>query len=142
MQVRKKKGRASEGGGIMNLDAADTLDVAIHEYMHFVEEQNPRILMNSLAFAKMRTGEEKTEPLSKLTGNKLYKGEYAKKDGFFDPYCGRIYNPRDRYNSYDGATASEIMSMGLQYIVKNPKKFAEEDREYFDFVIANIRGDI
>ena len=126
----------------MNLDAADTLDVAIHEYMHFVEEQNPRILMNSLAFAKMRTGEEKTEPLSKLTGNKLYKGEYAKKDGFFDPYCGRIYNPRDRYNSYDGATASEIMSMGLQYIVKNPKKFAEEDREYFDFVIANIRGDI
>lgn len=142
VQVRNKKGRASEGGGIMNLDATDTLDVAIHEYMHFVEEQNPRILMNSLAFAKMRTGEEKTEPLSKLTGNKSYKGEYAKKDGFFDPYCGRIYNPQDGYNSYDGATASEIMSMGLQYIVKNPKKFAEEDREYFDFVIANIRGDI
>lgn len=144
VEIRKlrKGGRAHEGSGAINVTNEDKLDVAIHEYMHFVEEKNPRILINSLAFAKSRTQNEKTQSLVKLTGNRGYKGEYAKKDKFFDAYCGKVYNPYDGYNSYANASASEIMSMGLQYIIRNPKEFAEKDREYFNFVIANIKGDI
>lgn len=43
---------------------------------------------------------------------------------------------------YNSANASEILSMGMQRLFTEPKKFAEQDREYFNFVIASIKGDI
>lgn len=136
----RKGGRAFSSGDNISVTVEDDLGVAIHEYMHFLERHNPRILMNSLAFAKMRTGDEKTQSLRKLTGNTNYgRDERAKPDKFFDPYCGKVYSNNKTYDDADG---SEIMSMGLQYLLTQPKKFAEEDREYFDFVIANIKGEI
>ena len=139
MNKIKRGARAFAKEDTINLNEDDTLDVAIHEYMHFIEKNNPRLLANSLAFAKSRTEGEKTESLATLTGNRSYKGEYAKKDKFFDPYCGRVYSMDKEYNS---ANASEILSMGIQRLFTEPKKFAQEDREYFNFCIASIKGDL
>lgn len=139
MNKIKRGARAFAKGDTINLNEEDTVDVAIHEYMHFIEKNNPRLLANSLAFAKSRTEGEKTKSLATLTGNRSYKGEYAKKDNFFDPYCGRVYSIDQEYNT---ANASEILSMGMQRLFTEPKKFAEQDREYFNFVIASIKGDI
>lgn len=133
-------GRAFAKDDSINITVEDGLDVAIHEYSHFIEHENPRVLANSLAFAKMRTEGEKTQSLATITKNRSYKGEYAKKDKFFDAYCGKIYS-LDK-ESYDNANASEILSMGMERLFKEPKKFAQEDREYFNFVIASIKGDI
>lgn len=135
----KKGARAFAKEDTINLNEGDTVDVAIHEYMHFIEKNNPRLLANSLAFAKSRTEGEKTKSLATITGMRSYKGEYAKKDKFFDPYCGRVYSIDQEYNT---ANASEILSMGMQRLFTEPKKFAQEDREYFNFCIASIKGDL
>lgn len=135
--------RAEHNDGTIKIAKDDSISTFIHEYAHFIEKKNPHILANSLAFAKMRTGEEKTKRLNDLTDSKNYKGEYAKSDKFFHPYCGRVYDIHEtKYEkkSYSNSNASEIMSMGLERLFTQPRKFAKEDREYFDFVVANIKG--
>lgn len=139
MNKIKRGARAFAREDTINLNEDDTVDVAIHEYMHFIEKNNPRLLANSLAFAKSRTEGEKTKSMATITGIRSYKGEYTKKDKFFNPYCGRVYSTDQEYNT---ANASEILSMGIQRLFTEPKKFAQEDREYFNFCIASIKGDL
>ena len=98
------------------------------------------MLKNSLAFAEYRTHGENNASLSHLTGVRSYRStEIAKKDRFFSPYCGKIYSNEKEYKT---ASASEIMSMGVERLFREPAKFAKEDREYFDFVVANLRGEL
>ena len=62
--------------------------------------------------------------------NSNYKwSEIAKKDNFFSPYCGKIYQ--------GGGT--EILSMGLEEIFDNAIEFSEKDPEYFNFVLDVIQ---
>ena len=58
--------------------------------------------------------------------------EYKRKDNFFEPYCGKDYS--------DGST--EIFSMGVQRLIESPGQFYQEDREYFNFIVGLMRGDI
>ena len=87
-------------------------------------------------------GKVKQKALNKIASG-YRRDEYCKPDKFFDPYCGKLYTlfgGRDR--SFVDGTASEIMSMGLQHLFEDPINFAKEDREYFDFVISNLRGEL
>ena len=118
---------------------ADFGDV-IHEYTHFLEKNNPQMLANSLAFAEYRTKGEDYKRMNEFSKGSGYGyDEIAKKDSFFSPYCGKIYSQDQEYRT---ARASEIMSMGVERLFREPAKFAKEDREYFDFVVANLRGEL
>jgi len=72
------------------------------------------------------------EPLDVLTGNADYKGEYAYKDRWKelggDHYCGKI-----------DTGSTEILSMGLPRLHRDPARFAREDPEYFSFVVNTLR---
>lgn len=116
-----------------------TAETAVHEYMHYIEENNPNIIENSKAFLEYRTKGENISSLRKLTGLNYSSWEVTKKDKFFNPYCGKIYGGKE---SYRNADATELMSMGVQRLLTDGKNFAKEDREYFDFVIANLRGEL
>lgn len=134
--------RASQSGQSINLHNNERIGTIIHETAHQLEENNPQMLINSLAFAKSRTEGEKQKALNKIASG-YRRDEYCKPDKFFDPYCGKLYTlfgGRDR--SFVDGTASEIMSMGLQHLFEDPINFAKEDREYFDFVISNLRGEL
>ena len=141
MTVRAHSGRAFHSGSTINISSNEDIGTAIHETMHHLEEHSEHVLMNSLAFAASRTEGEKQASLKRLTGLSYKSSEVCKKDNFFNPYCGKLYDVfggRDKkfVNSY----ASEIMSMGVQELFTNPKEFAKNDREYFDFVVANLQG--
>ena len=141
MTVRKHSGRAYQSGSTINISANEKIETAIHETMHHLEEHSPHVLMNSLAFAAARTEGEKQESLKRLTGLNYKRDEVCKKDNFFNPYCGKLYDQFGGKNkTFAVATASEIMSMGVQELFTNPKEFAKKDREYFDFVVANLQG--
>lgn len=91
----------------------------------------------------LNTIQEKQESLKRLTGLNYKRDEVCKKDNFFNPYCGKLYDMFGGKNkTFSTATASEIMSMGVQELFTNPKEFAKNDREYFDFVVANLRGEV
>lgn len=141
-KISGMRGRAyfTENSNEIKLSKSDGTGVVLHEYTHYLEANNPKMLENSKAFLEYRTKGESIQSLRSITGNKGYKsGEKTKKDNFFSPYCGKLYNC---YESYISADATELMSMGVQRLFENPKQFAKEDREYFDFVIANLRGEL
>lgn len=144
MKINTHAGRAYQNGSAINVNKNEKIGTLIHEMLHNIEEDNPTMLLNSLAFANYRTQGEKQISLRKLTGNNGYKtSEICKKDNFFEPYCGKFYTLAGGKNQqYVNSTASEIMSMGVQELFTNPLEFAKKDREYFDFVIANLRGEI
>lgn len=57
--------------------------------------------------------------------------------------CGKLYDVfSGRNKTFSNCRASEIMSMGIQRLFEHPKEFMEEDKEYFDFVIAKLQGKI
>lgn len=141
MTVRKHNARAFHSGSTINIAANDDIGTAIHETMHHLEEHSEHVLMNSLAFAMSRTEGEKQQSLKRLTGLRYKASEVCKKDNFFNPYCGKLYDVfGGRDKTFKNASASEIMSMGVQELFTNPKEFAKNDREYFDFVVANLQG--
>lgn len=141
MKVRKHEGRAFQSGSTINISANEDIGTAIHETMHHLEEHSDHVLMNSLAFATSRTEGEKQESLKRLTGLGYKANEVCKKDKFFNPYCGKLYDSfGGRNKNFINSDASEVMSMGVQELFTNPKEFAKNDREYFDFVVANLQG--
>lgn len=124
-------GRANATGNIINITSKHSVATYLHEAMHWLERVNPNMLANSMAFLEYRTSGETSENLKKLTGLKYNANEKAKTDKFFNPYCGKVYD-----------NATEIMSMGIQRLFEAPGEFMKEDKEYFDFVIANLQGKI
>lgn len=142
-EVRALKGRAyyNPADNSFKVERNGDFGEVIHEYTHFLEARNPKMLTNSLAFLEYRTKGDKAQSMnSAYTDGRSFKAsEVTKKDRFFTPYCGKIYSNSGEYRN---AYASEIMSMGVQRLFTEPAKFAKEDREYFDFVVANMRGEL
>lgn len=110
--------------------AGSQLKTVVHEMGHWLEEHEPETYKTAKAFLEKRTQGEIAQPMSKLTGNKNYDiQEVAKPDKFPDAYVGKVYH---------GAT--EVVSMGLEYMVTDPMKFAKTDPEYFDLIYDIING--
>lgn len=122
--------------------------VFAHELGHWLAEHNPHIAELCQAFLKHRIGDERPESLTALSGGKGYKpDEMACKDHFVNPYMGKIYpEPIAGHQPMN-----EILSMGLQYIcedlttpledLKRPPLYLA-DREYFDFIVSVIKGEV
>ena len=106
----------------------------MHEIAHGIQEQNPRVLKACLDFLRKRAGNETPQLLAKLTGNPEYGAELAYKDRFEElggkHYMGRFY-PRG-----DG---TEILTMGIERLHRNPVEFYVNDPEYFEFVINTLQ---
>lgn len=108
--------------------------VSLHEAMHWLEKVDKKIGQKSIDFLEKRTLNDKEEKLSKITGIKYKPNEMAKKDNFFNAYCGKIYKNEKGYY------ATEILSMGLQELLSNPIEFYKNDKDYFKFVISILKG--
>lgn len=118
-----------ERGEIYVLDNEERR-IIIHEMAHVLEVR-AGLLDKVLAFYDRRTAGEKSEKLSTLTGDHRYDpSEVAKPDKFMDAYIGRDY----------GRHATEVVSMGLEYMYAEPARLAKEDPDYFDFIYELVRG--
>ena len=62
--------------------------------------------------------------------NNYKKNEVAFEDDFLDPYVGKVYDSGD----------TEIVSMGLQWMYKNPAEFHAKDPDHFDLILRILRG--
>lgn len=129
-----KSGRSFYRGKSNTIYIADNAPVAvvIHEAAHWLEESDPTIHKKVQAFLEKRTAGEQWQKLSVLTGNKAYKDtEVAKPDKFMKAYMGKKTNSKDN---------SEILSMGIEHMYRDPIKFANQDPEYFAFIYNTLRG--
>ena len=87
-------------------------------------------------FLRYRAGSEAPKQLNQILGTSGYgSNEVAVADSFPDAYAGKVYG---NWNGTIGAT--EILSMGLEYLFNDPVAFSVADPEYFDFIIGIVRG--
>jgi hypothetical protein len=103
---------------------------------HWVESSSPHVHRRCVDFLEYRCAGEISEKLSVMTGSKFYEPrEYARKDNFFNPYCGKDYiGPKGQ------RVATEILSMGIQQLLEKPATFIADDPEYAAFVLLLLRG--
>lgn len=109
-------------------------EVLWHEMAHHLEA-NPAAVIAANGFLNKRRESEKVYSLRSLTGNKGYGlREIAYKDGFINPYIGKVYR--------DGLT--EVFSMGVQYL-SNPEQaasFIANDPEMASLVIGYLKSEL
>jgi hypothetical protein len=125
--------KAAEGGrrsyhsmGNVFLDKLSETRTAIHELGHWLELADPAVHRKALAFYDQRTKGEELEWL----GKGYRKEEKTRRDKFLRPYMGKDY----------GRKATEIVSMGMEYMWNDPGEFARKDPDYFDFMYGLLRG--
>jgi hypothetical protein len=147
----KKVARGSQSGEQYNLSPGSGVEYHVHEAAHWLEEYNDSIHSQAVAFLRYRNKGETYLRMSaarnrakKLrdqgvlkTSSGLWSGgfkahEIAAVDRWRDPYAGKKYGA-EYY-------ATEVLSMGLQWMYDNPVAFAEEDPEHFNFTLAMIAG--
>jgi hypothetical protein len=132
----------------VELSKADVrLNIIVHELGHWLESVSPETRKLVKQFLKRRAGKEAPQMLSKLTGNSRYENdEFAVKDEFAVPYIGKYYpEPSLAWKpgmpfDWEDAYASEVISMGLQYMYENPAYFAQRDPDMFDFIFDVLRA--
>jgi hypothetical protein len=95
-----------------------------HELGHWIENHSNNLWGRAKNFLEKRTAGKK------ITEYKGRDTELIIKDKFIEGYIGKIYQ--------DGAT--EIISMGLEYLFNNPYKLATGDPEMFDLVLSIVQG--
>lgn len=111
-----------------------------HEIGHWLEEYNPDVLDKAVAFWQRRTAGEAFRSLNDISleagGGAYYRAsEMTKKDAFLSPYMGKVYRM-----SNGTVYGTEIISMGLEYMMNDPASFAEGDFDMFSFVYDTMRG--
>lgn len=105
-----------------------------HELAHHLES-DPIAKLTANEFLIKRRESDEVHSLRSLTGNKGYgPNEVAYKDGFINPYVGKVYR--------DGVT--EVFSMGVQYL-SSPELAATllaHDPEMFEMITGYIVSDL
>jgi hypothetical protein len=105
-----------------------------HEFWHSVEEKNPARGEAAIDFLAHRTAGESPRSLRSLGKPWLPFSERARPDKFLDAYVGKAYEVPGK------VFATEVTSMGAQWLVKSPGWFWENDREHFLFTLGQFAG--
>lgn len=115
--------------GRVNIKVAGNRTLA-HELGHHVEYKSPGMLTKTKAFLDRRTQGEGWKSMQSLFPEYGYaSNEQVKIDKFLSAYMGKFY-----------PDATEIISMGIEYLLSEPLTLLEKDPEYFYFMIDILQG--
>jgi hypothetical protein len=98
-----------------------------HEMMHWLDARDPSMRQRVTTFYQKRTS---GEPWLKSP----YGGQY-KKDKWPDAYSGQRYQPLENQGF-----GLEVPTRGIEMLLSNPLEFAENDFEYFSFMVTEVLG--
>ena len=148
----------------INVDLAEVnrygKSVVIHELTHTTEFSNSNLLAEAIRWRESFTKGDPLRRLSTLTGNTSYRNYekgFKNGDAFWDKYAFKAYD-RDfakyqqkelyergvntKVNKVFGRDgwqdATEVSTMGIQYLYLDPVILAKEAPELFDFVYERI----
>ena len=104
--------------------------VIVHEFGHGVERWDAHVHQRCVEFLHMRAEDSETEWLG--PGFKDY--ELGLPGDWLHPYVGKLYG------SWEDPVATEVLSMGLQWLYEKPNWFRENDPEMFNFIVGIVTG--
>ncbi len=134
--VMNSRGGSFQHQGSILIRKDSGAEIISHELGHAIEERHREVLEASVAFLRGRTAGEGRKTLAELLPGRGYgKDVFAWEDKFIHPYVGRDYG------KVSGRTAAtEVLSMGLEYMHKNALFFWREDPEHFAYIWDIMRG--
>lgn len=108
--------------------------VVVHELGHWLEDIDSDIFDKVSAFYDRRTAGESLISMNAASNTTRFRAnEMTKVDRFINAYMGKYYyQGNKRY-------ASEILSMGLEQLSRDPVAFAQADPDMFDFIYGIVR---
>jgi len=121
----------------MNLNKESTPETFAHELGHHLEYSHKRIASHAMRFLHQRIGNEEPTPLggSGIGMNETEMGCLDNFEKLFGSasghYAGKLYKHK----------STEIVSMGLELMYKDPYHFAVTDPEYFTFMLEVMKGE-
>jgi SPP1 gp7 family putative phage head morphogenesis protein len=129
-------GRAYASGRSIFVNEDTSVSVIVHEIVHHLEFNHPDVLKKTVAFLNRRAGKGvPLKRLSEISKNRGYKSdelawedEFAKRGG--SPYTGKFYQNK----------ATEILTMGIERMMRDPLDFYKKDPEYFNFLLEIFHG--
>lgn len=131
---RKKRAFYTDANRSIHINANTSLSTIVHEIVHDLEFAYPDISAKTKAFLRSRANGQSPQSLRRLTGNRgygteevAYEDNWVKNGGAH--YMGKVYP--------DNAT--ELLTMGVERMINDPKSFADSDPEYFRFVLTILR---
>ncbi|MEI6424613.1 MAG: hypothetical protein WCP55_20515, partial [Lentisphaerota bacterium] len=102
----------------------------LHELGHHLEHSHISVGDMARKFYEKRTAGKKLVKMKELDPYGKYDDqEYGRDDTFISKYTGKIYE--------DGYT--EIISMGLEHLYRDPVEFRLKDPEHFELIIKALR---
>jgi hypothetical protein len=140
IDVSQRDGRAGYNPAkkVLSCSSNTRLPVIAHEFGHVLENHSPAIKARTQEFLSYRVGKETPRKLSEVLPTGKYGTlEYGRKDrfdryfGVFGWYVGKVY-PND----------TEVLSMGLEALFEDPKRFAQKDPEFCKFVVGILSGEL
>lgn len=106
----------------------------VHEIVHDIEYSHPDVSQKTKEFLLKRADGQPLKKLRDLTGNKAFKpdevayeDEWKKRGG--SHYMGKWYN----------RASTELLTMGIERMMADAKSFADQDPEYFRFMLEILR---
>lgn len=140
--ARKLKGRAyhDKDEKSINFGTDDDFPVFVHEFGHALDEYGD---VNELTkgFLAKRVGKERPRTMNEIEGTTVYdNGEIGRPGTFAPAFDGDVGKAAYTGSHYVGST--EVLSMGLEQLVRRPDVIVEKDPEYTRFVIGILDGSL
>lgn len=132
-------GRSYHENGQIKMGKRKSAKTVVHEMGHafgyydrYRAPTSQNLLVQERAWrdARQAASGKGVQRLRDLTGIRYGLDEVADPDEFFSPYVGKIYEW--------GST--EVLSMGLEEMYRNPIEFFEKDPEHFAFILRFLQG--
>lgn len=129
---------------------AHARETVVHELGHWLEEKSDEVRRAAEEFLYNRT---KGNAVTKFGGN-YGPDEIYRPDKFYHDYVGKMYGEVTNFDSPDGwgpggkfrpkwrYRATEIFSMGLEAMARNPAKFLQDDPGHFELILKLIYGEL
>lgn len=130
LQIDYGSSRSNAGRDSINMAGGLKIEsrVLVHEYMHTMTFNNSQMEDAAQDFFRKRTKGLKVGKIN-------MHGEVGIKDGFYNPYVGRVYE----FDKND-PKGYEVMSMGAEAMFADPAMFLSQDPEHFWFIYAMMNG--
>jgi SPP1 gp7 family putative phage head morphogenesis protein len=132
--VRDSRAYYTNSDRTIHINKNTDVSTIVHEIVHDIEYSHPDISRRTKEFLLKRSNGEPLKRLKDLTGIKAFKrhevayeDEWKKRGG--SHYMGKWY---DR-------PSTELLTMGIERLLKDAKTFQQQDPEYFRFMLEILR---
>lgn len=131
------RGQTSFFGKTRRIDAGKgDFPTGVHEWAHALDFNDPQVAARALEFRDRRTTLEVPQRMRQATGTERYEAdEITKKDGFYKPYMGKVY---DEGHLQD---FTEVTTMAVQALTDmEPGRMVVLDPDTLYFALGQLAG--